>query len=204
MAFKNVFATADNYQNTPHGGQGHARVGQLKIGRSPVLDNMPFSYQTNSQRRTVAYYPDSQNIPDPAKTGTVILSIVTPSNRLRPGVQIFPVPMGTVNPPGIGAVACRFTLLAVGQDPTFGIRHQSQPVFSGNAPYVSSPTDWPTYRQLDLQIDCDSRNWNWNGLEKGSLCVVVNWEPTVDMSEDELNRLRAYCSVTVPAPLVLT
>lgn len=194
MAWQDQYTRAENRLGTPTG-RVSARPfpGGQKIGRTPVINNTPFSGQSNSKIVSIASYNGSSVT---SGSGTAVVDIKTPSSRLTCGIQIFVERNGILSelPVLPGAVVCSATLLAMGVNPLTGYQTPLQALAAFNPPF-SFQVD-PAFRAVRLAVTIDYRNWVYSSsFTTGVLKVLATWEPNVDMASDELNRLQQLCSM---------
>jgi hypothetical protein len=195
MSWQDQYTRAENRLGVPN---GRATVrpfpGGQKIGRSPVINNQPFSGQSNTKIVSVASYNQALS-----GSGTATVDIRTPSSRLKCAIQVFVERDGLISeaPVLVGAIPCVATLRALGVNPLTGNHAEMQPLATFNPPYVYQVD--PGFREVRLGITLDYRNWQYSAtFVRGTLKVSASWEPNVEMGYEELNSLQALCSITVP------
>lgn len=200
MAWQDSYTTAENRLGVPNGrALRRSFPGGQKIGRTPVIDNAGFSGQANAKLVSVCNYNGATS-----GAGTATIDINTPSSRLTCGVQVFVERDGMISeaPVAVGAIPIAGTLSAMGVNPLTGNHMQLQPIASFQPPYAFQVD--PAYRQVRLGLTLEYRNWVYSAtFVKGTLKVCATWEPNVEMSSDELNRLMAMCSIQCPGSVQL-
>jgi len=194
------YQIGENIINQPTGKTVRPFPGGQQIGRGLPTQNNPWGAQANTKVVTLAQY-DSANVSAPlSKTQVVIIS--TPSRRVACGLQIyfeFGTPVSGAPIPGITPLVGSVVQLAV--NPQNGQTSTMKTVGSFNGP-DSIALD-PIYRDVQLVANIDTNNLDYTsmGISYARLMLIANWEPTVEISDAELNRLYGLCSVTNPNPV---
>ncbi len=170
--------------------------GGQRIGRGLPVPNSPFAQQTESKKIELAHWSGSVV----HKTREITVDVNTPSIRLTCGLQLFVNRDGKISdkPISPGLSPCIASVYAMGQDPNFGFRGQMQPIATYNPPAFIPIAN--VMRSVRLVIAVANDNWVFGpDFTGGTLCLVANWEPNVEMEASELNRLYANCGLYGPS-----
>lgn len=203
MAWTNAYVQAENKLGTPHGYKGSRPYpGGQRVGVNPVINNGPFANQANAQVVPLALYDASVSN---NRSVLTTVDIKTPSSRLTTCIQLMLDRNDQISeiPPAQGAVPLVATLYALGVNPLTGAQSVMQALASYNPPAMFQID--PGYRSTRLVLPLDYRNFFFSEgvFQKGTLKLIATWEPNCEMSQDELNRLQAACSVSNPGMVSL-
>lgn len=196
------FTTAADIVGTPTGKVSlRPFPGGQKVGVLSPLNNLTFSEQTCTKQALLASYPANALAEGDGNPHNVCVDITTPSARLRCGVQLFWRRRGVISdqPTILGGTPATATLYATGVDPTNGGRGNMQVIQTYNLP-ASIQID-PAYRAVRLVVKVQVGNVG--EVYECDLELVANWEPVVEMSSMELNRLYSACTMNVPQTVLI-
>lgn len=131
------------------------------------------------------------------------VDIYTSSPRLSATLTLFIERKGSIGDQVIaGPVACPATVHALGINPNTGSVYRLQGLHNFTPPFALQLATG--YKAVRLVVTVGKGNWDFAaGFNGATMRLSVAWEPNVEISDEELQRLYAGCKIGSVTPVVV-